>query len=169
MEIFRSISLSGYAGSGKDAVADVLCSEFGFVRCSFAGPLKRIAREQFGWDGEKDDRGRRLLQVLGTEAGREYDPDIWVKHLLKEVAPSGCVVTDCRFPNELDALRGAGFTCLRVWRSGVGPANAHPSETALDSHAGGFDLFDGHIYNDGSLEDLARSVRSLAQGMRLVG
>lgn len=43
---------------------------------SFAHSLKECARKYFFWDGKKDQRGRRLLQTLGTEVGRWYDPEI---------------------------------------------------------------------------------------------
>lgn len=82
----KLIGLVGLAGSGKSSVAEVLARR-GFVRAAFADELKRIAREQFGWDGQKDERGRRLLQVLGTEAGRAYDPDIWTKRLFARIDP----------------------------------------------------------------------------------
>lgn len=38
------IGLTGHAGAGKDSVADVLVAEHGFVKMSFAEPVKRLAR-----------------------------------------------------------------------------------------------------------------------------
>ena len=38
------VGLSGYAGAGKDAVADILVSEYGFTKMGFADPLKRMLR-----------------------------------------------------------------------------------------------------------------------------
>lgn len=74
----------------------------------FAQPLKDIATNQFGWDGQKDERGRRLLQVLGTDAGRTYNPNIWVDKWVESVSdwarlrerPSLVLADDVRFDNE---------------------------------------------------------------------
>lgn len=74
------IGLCGRAGAGKNAVADGIQKFYGdslVVQLAFADAVKEIARS-FGWNGKKDERGRRLLQVVGTEAGREYDPNIWI-------------------------------------------------------------------------------------------
>lgn len=38
------VGLSGYAGAGKDAVADILVSDYGFTKMAFADPLKRMLR-----------------------------------------------------------------------------------------------------------------------------
>jgi hypothetical protein len=41
------VTLSGYKGSGKDTVADILVKENGFVRVALADPLKDMASELF--------------------------------------------------------------------------------------------------------------------------
>lgn len=41
------IGLSGWKGSGKDMVADYLIKEAGFVRLSFADPLKEMTSKEF--------------------------------------------------------------------------------------------------------------------------
>ena len=38
------IGLSGYKGSGKDTVADILVRDYGFTKMSFAEPLKRMLK-----------------------------------------------------------------------------------------------------------------------------
>jgi hypothetical protein len=38
------VGLSGYAGAGKDAVADILVSDYGFTKMAFADPLKAMLR-----------------------------------------------------------------------------------------------------------------------------
>lgn len=63
------------------------------------------------------------------------------------------IITDCRFPNEFRAIKDNGGIVIRIERDGIVPINAHPSETALDSFE-----FDFEIENNGSLEDLRRSV-----------
>ena len=58
----------------EEAQSQGLCVQI----VSFADPLKDLCRREFGWDGEKDNKGRRLLQVVGTDAGRAYDENNWV-------------------------------------------------------------------------------------------
>ena len=169
------VGLSGYARAGKDTVAEVIVSRHGFARGSFAAALKRVlvALDPIVLDGrrlseidgavEQTPSGpvlaeaakempevRRLLQRLGTDAGRSVlGKDVWVNALL-ERPPGRLVLSDCRFPNEADAIRSRGGVVLRVNRPGVGPINDHESETALDGYR-----FDAVIDNDGGIDDLA--------------
>lgn len=95
------VLLSGKAGSGKDTAGDYLVSQYGFRKYAFADKLKEIAF-LLGWNGEKDDRGRRLLQDLGT-VGRAYDPCVWIRFVLDRISsenPERVVITDCRYANE---------------------------------------------------------------------
>jgi hypothetical protein len=66
----------------------------------------------YTWYGQEKDREvRRVLQHLGTEVGRELDPNLWVYAILlevKRIVETGgrVAITDVRFPNEAAALRG---------------------------------------------------------------
>jgi hypothetical protein len=102
------IGLTGLLGSGKSAVAKEFvktCALNGVLVeiLPFADPVKAVAYSM-GWDGEKDEKGRRLLQLIGTECMREcIDPDGWVKLWLSKAHSSTAdivVADDCRFPNE---------------------------------------------------------------------
>jgi len=44
------IGMTGLAGSGKDTFAKQLIDEFGFVKRSFAAPLKKLCCRLFGWE-----------------------------------------------------------------------------------------------------------------------
>ena len=165
------IGIAGVARSGKDTVARFIC-DFGYERKGFADPLKAIlyalnptirvheghARlaecvDTFGWEGAKShDEVRRLLQRLGTEGGRRnLGEDIWVETLLRSPSSGRIVISDCRFLNEVEAIRSRGGVVVKVERPGVGPLNSHPSETALSDVE--FDLV---VRNDGSVADLKR-------------
>lgn len=133
-------------------------------RNKYAGPVYgRLSNiiDQFGWDGYKEspwsDEVRALLQRLGTEAGRQTLWDsIWVDAALTgHPEDARLVVTDCRFPNEAEAIQQRGGKVWRVSRAGVGPANSHPSETSLDEWQ-----FDAWVNNSGSLEDYHNAVRA---------
>ena len=62
-------------------------------------------------------------------------------------------MTDVRFPNEAQRIKDLGGVVWRVKRPGVGPANYHESETALDDWP-----FDAVLENDGNLVDLSLKV-----------
>lgn len=47
------VSITGKAGSGKSCVARMLIERFGAVEVSLADPIKRIARELFGFTDEQ--------------------------------------------------------------------------------------------------------------------
>lgn len=136
---FYIIGLSGPAGSGKDAVADALCANHGFVRMALADPLKEMASIMTGYSVDtvnaiKDGKFRigtpdahvkmrRVLQKLGTEVGRDtWDDRVWIDNLLARINrkmnyvsahPSqgirGIVITDVRFLNEVQAIRNHIF------------------------------------------------------------
>lgn len=128
--------------------------------------VKYICKTFFGWDGQKDERGRHLLQYVGTDVVRAADPEFWVDFILNILRFFGdnwdyVLIPDSRFPNEIERLRetGAQVTHLRVERpffvSPLTPEQQkHPSETALDETEP-----DVIICNDAGLEDLERRVR----------
>lgn len=67
---------------------------------------------------------RAFMQILGTEAGRRVNPDFWIKILLRHVMaiPSPVIVTDVRFPNEVDTL------AFLIYKNGSGLKGSHASE-----------------------------------------
>lgn len=91
-----------------------------------------------GWDAAKRSFPdvRRLLQRLGTEAIRSLDPDFWVRVALRKAHSTDrpVVFPDVRFENEIEAIRSRGGIIGRVERPGIGPVNAHTSETGLTTH-----------------------------------
>ena len=122
------IGLAGPAGCGKDTAADYLCKEYGFLKYSFAKPLKAML-EALGLPAEDYESRelkeathpsfgvsyRKMAQTLGTEWGRNLiHPDIWViaaaKKLeqLKKAGCRGVVIADCRFDNEATFIRKHG-------------------------------------------------------------
>jgi hypothetical protein len=65
-----------------------------------------------------------VLQLWGTEVCRKaYDDDIWIASLENKIRNSrdDIVISDCRFPNEIAAIKRAGGIVIRVTR-GVDPA-----------------------------------------------
>lgn len=170
------ILVSGKAGSGKSTVADRLRQKLEDLEgidtmlYGFADPIKYIAKAFAGWDGEKDEKGRRLLQKIG-QIFRDYNPNIWVKHFLNQLdKKSGlfpknfAVISDWRFPNELAYLKNnplLDIVTIRVFgRGGLeGENSLDVSENSLPEihkerlKSGSYDEFDSYLYYDFCLEN----------------
>ena len=107
---------------------------------------------------------RRLLQRLGTEAGRGIlGKNVWVDACLRN-APERLVISDTRFTNEALAIKARGGIVVRIGRPRYGPVNDHSSETGLES----FD-FDARIENDSTLADFYRKIDVLMATVNGVG
>lgn len=139
------IGICGFIGSGKDTIADYLCTCHGFQRLSFAASLKDAVSIIFGWDREllegtteasrewrdKVDTWwserlgipnltpRWILQQWGTDVLRRgFHDDIWVASIeskLRHIC-SDVVISDCRFPNEIASIKASGGIVIRVKR-----------------------------------------------------
>lgn len=64
---------------------------------------------------------RMALQLMGTEAGRNvFGPNLWTASLMNRIKWTmdyeNIVITDVRFPNEIDAVKKAGGHVVRVKR-----------------------------------------------------
>lgn len=101
------IGVCGLYQAGKDTTADYLVKEYGFTKVSWADQLKWICSKYLGWDGQKDDKGRKLLQQVGTEIARDkIRKDYWIfmakmnMKLLQEFGKTNIVIPDCRYENE---------------------------------------------------------------------
>lgn len=133
------IGIIGAIGSGKDTIADYLIAEHGFKKLSFARRVKDAAAAVFGWDRELLEGAtpqsrewreqidvfwglspREALQKIGTEMFRQHiRDDIWIKGVEKDLAAEPLerfVITDCRFQNEIDAIKAAGGRLIYVER-----------------------------------------------------
>lgn len=167
------IGLSGFARAGKDTVADYLVEKHGFVKLSFATPMRealyrlnpfiQVAEMQrvplasvvdgMGWENLKAESPdiRPLMQRLGTEVGRQmFGEDFWVDLAVKEAAKHDKIVfADTRFKNEADAIRNGDGQVWRIERPGFEAANGHISEHDLDDYT-----FDTVINNNLDLAGL---------------
>ena len=179
------LGMSGYARSGKDTVADILHTEYGFGRVALAAPLKDMMytlnpyvpdERTYDWiryqdyvddvglhEAKNNPEVRRLLQCFGTEVMRQqFGEDVWVNLAYSSKDPSDhWVVTDCRYKNEANGIRDHGGFIVRVDRPGIEPPNLHPSEVEILDYD-----FDYHLDNSGTLEDLSTSVHTMMDELR---
>jgi hypothetical protein len=106
-------------GSGKSTIANLIAERAKMeghtaTVLPFAKPLKDYAK-LLGWDGKKDAKGRRLLQLLGTECGRKcISEDLWVSKWKKalvdlELDNEVIICDDLRFRNEYEAAKSFGI------------------------------------------------------------
>ena len=207
------IGIVGLIGSGKGTVGDILEETYGFKKQQFAGSLKDAASSIFNWprhllEGDtpesrawrkkkdvywsealgKDMSPRYAMQLLGTEAGRQvFGDDLWPTTVKARIDSDKLnldhVITDVRFPNEIEAIRKWKGSVYRIRRGdepkwyriaeiqntqpksitvkvGKTMENLHPdihrSEWAWIGQE-----FDGIIENDGTKTDLKNTIETL--------
>lgn len=115
-----------------------------------------------GWDeAKKIKEVRRLLQFYGTEGAREiFGENIWTDTADKYIEKNNIdliVVSDIRFPNELEWIRKKENNILiKIKRPGIGPINSHKSDIGIDD-----EKCDFIIENNGTLEDLKNKILAL--------
>lgn len=203
------LGVTGFIGSGKDTIADYLCTFHGFKRISFAGSLKDAVANVFNWDREllegttKSSREWRdkidtwwaerlsiphltprwVLQHWGTEVFRNhFHQDIWVasvEHKLQN-AIDNIVITDCRFRNEIEAIKKAGGIAIRVergsrpeWYDDAAALNKGPGQIGwalakdrlrdFNIHASEYSSvgldYDHYVDNNGSIDQLHNQIQ----------
>ena len=207
------IGVCGFIGSGKDTVADYLVNLHHFRRESFANTLKDAVSAVFGWDRtmlegrtkqarewrEQQDNWwtnrlgmvitpRWVLQNWGTEVCRNgFHDDIWIASLENKLRNStdDVVISDCRFPNEIQAIKQSGGRVVRVvrgpepeWYNAAVSCNRGPNGNStwalsgrkleqLGVHASETawvgTQFDVVLDNNGTLDDLYQQVKRLVQ------
>lgn len=149
------VAFVGKARVGKDTAADLFTSMCGknSIKIAFAKPLKDImyfAQKRCNLPIEKD---RLFLQIVGTQWGRQKDPDLWCKVLKKDIDKqsqhSNIFVSDVRFKNELSMLKKEGFMIVKIKREHKESTRDHESEKDLDDVL--LKEFDIVIHNNGDL------------------
>lgn len=139
---------------------------------SFADILKRdicmgilgLTYEQcYGTDEEKNTptelvyqgktlSGRDVMQLIGTDFFRAVKPNVWPNATLSKILQDQseiALITDCRFPNEVDAVKSNGGKVVRLTRRLPIEENVeeHISETILDQANYDWQQFDYVVDN----------------------
>jgi hypothetical protein len=166
------LGLCGNAGAGKDMVCDKLC----FAKMALADPIKEIAQLYFkvpADDLQRSDKPaqvRWLLQQLGTEIGRVFNPNIWTDFLADRIlkcAHPRIVISDVRFPNEAEMLHDLGADLFLIRRpdnpNKYKPMMNHASETSVKEIP--FEFFRTAFLNlEGKQDELLQDVSNIVKG-----
>jgi hypothetical protein len=182
------IGLTGLKRHGKGTCGGVLVREYGFVQVDFTDALNEMlmkldpivggdrlvpvrysqAMNRFGYDRAKEKWPEivRLMQVFGTEVGREMiDPDLWTKQWLKRVDPlldadKNVVVTNVRFDNEAHTI-AKWYDDAHIWKV-VRPGYIHDPEAHKHKSEGGIapDFIEGQIIGS-TVEEIENGARAM--------
>jgi hypothetical protein len=178
------IGITGRKRSGKDTIGHYLVDKHNYIRVGFADALKESCKvlfglsddQLYGTDKQKEEideywgySARQILQKIGTDLYREnistvlpkISNDIWIRVLERKIMNyhkqgfNKFVITDVRFPNELEFVKKLNG---RIWKVNRDLENIdnHPSEAFID----GFNNL-LEIENNKTIDDLYKKVESL--------
>ena len=171
----KIILIAGKAHHGKDSTANMLKEKLEkqgktVLIAHYGDLVKYVCKTFFGWNGEKDEQGRTLLQEVGTDKIRAKYPDFWVE-FVKDILEifndkwDYVIIPDTRFPNEIDVMKNSfnNVTSICVVRTNfISPLTdeqrKHKSETALDNY-----IFDCYFVGE-DLEMLERKIDIFLKG-----
>lgn len=171
----KLIAFTGLATCGKTTAADYLVKGHGYVRMSFAQPIRQML-SAIGVTPQEMSEGKNVpceklcgktprfaMQTLGTEwARRHIGDDLWVRALCAHIRTARDyglrhVIDDCRFDNEAAAVKEMGGVVIRIERPGL-VAMAHASERGISP-----ELVDAVIFNALDMNTLFEQVEAVCQ------
>lgn len=168
----KVIVFSGKARNGKTSAANIfkkLAEDDGksAVVLRYAGYVKYVATEYYGWNGEKDENGRDLLQFIGDGVRNKYGEGFWVDKLMSDISDfckdlNYVLIDDCRYPNEITTPKSMFETySVRINRENfeselTDEQKKHNSEVALDGYN-----FDYVISTNSGVSNLCSPIRHL--------
>ncbi len=160
------IAISGKLGSGKSSFLEIARKhypEMEFQEGKFAQPIyecTHLIQHYLGLPNKKDGN---LLQLIGNHYRTEIGKDFWVYNYFKYEPEGNIILTDMRFPEEVDAAKDNYYQTIRIYREegerfvNLGNRDPHHiSEIALDrtpdgafdyivNNSGSFDMFEGAV------------------------
>ena len=156
------IAFAGRKQSGKTSAceftANVFTQTLQQTSCiyNFADPLKKMCidilgltyEQCYGSDESKNEyvdclwpdsgkamTAREVMQYVGTDIFRKMQHNVWADATIRKIQDENlplAVIADCRFPNEVQAVKNAGGLVIKLNRNLYN--STHESETALDEN-----------------------------------
>lgn len=183
MDVIR-VAFGHQSGVGKDTSARFLETQLRMKvprlkikKMSFADKLKDITYQLYSWTGIKrpihyenyrNDRnkpiealGGRTIVDLWVDVGekmREVYPTTWVEYVTHNTDTKVVLTPDLRHPNEVQSMQAAGGLIYKIVNSRIPKREGKSIDDYLDDFTG----WDGIIYNEGSLDDLATRMDNLS-------
>jgi hypothetical protein len=136
--------------------------------------VKYTCKTFFGWNGEKDEAGRHILQYVGTDIIRTQSANYWVDYIADmlsffESNWDYVLIPDTRFPNEIERMKEKGFEVISMrinrenFESELTEAQKnHISETALDNYS-----FD-YVVRNTTLEEFYERLSKVLEHIKTV-
>lgn len=157
------IVMNGKGGVGKDAMCEALTVSYRVRNVSAITPIKEIA-SRYGWNGEKDEKGRRFLAEL-KRVFVEYN-DLPNKYLLDEYrafleGDEDVLCVHIREKEEIEKfVSGVTTPCVTVLvrRTAIDGGQAYGNDA--DDKVGEYG-YDWEFCNDLPLEESGAAFRSL--------
>jgi hypothetical protein len=178
--------------SFASSLKDVLSILFNWDRSLLEGDTEesRNWRNQVDtWWSDKlnisDFTPRKAMQLIGTDCIRDYfHNNIWVYTVLKRLENNkeneNIVITDCRFPSEINAIREKGGIIIRVIRNlpiwySLALDASHGCKQSIQkcndlnihvSEYGHLSIKEDYtLYNDGNIDQLQDKIRNLMSSL----
>ena len=154
------IAFAGRKQSGKTTACEFTANVFSQTTqqnsaiYNFADPLKKMCIDIFGltyeqcygtddqkneyvnckWpDSEEVMSAREVMQYVGTNVFRKMQHNVCSEATIRKIKDENlplALIADCRFPNEVEAVRNAGGLVVKLQRNIYN--SSHESEIALD-------------------------------------
>lgn len=173
------IGITGKKFNGKDTLGKYL-SKYGYKRLAFADPLKKVLNvifqfnddQLYGNDKETPDpywkvSPRSVMQFVGTDLFRHQikkilpniGDNIWIEVVKRQILEiwkinpkQKIVLTDLRFPNEINLIKELNGVIIRVKRN-IDKSDeefivVHESETYIDKLTVDYDFDNNGTKND---------------------
>lgn len=185
------LAIHGFKQSGKDTLADLLVSEYGYRKVAFADRLKEVLHLMFGvpkeqlWGSDEDKQQLSKVEwkdlVDIDKADKDDSTYLSVRELMQIFATEVCrskipdiwykylfvdsndkvVISDLRFENEAEFLKTKKATLIKVKRPAA-KGGHHQSEAGLSDEDINYVLL-----NDQDLEAFLQKGRVLFEELGL--
>lgn len=99
-------------------------------------------------ESRKQMTAREVMQYVGTDVFRKIQHNVWADATIRRIKDESlplALIADCRFPNEVEAIKKVGGLVIKLNRNLY--HSTHDSETALDDGRYDQDIFDLVINN----------------------